>query len=656
MNKQFILILFLSFVFSFANSQSDADVLMTVGDTDVTIGEFKYIYEKNNGEEADYSEESINEYLELYKKFKLKVARAYDMELDTINELQQELEGYRNQLADNYLIDRQVVDQLVDEMYDRKKEDVLASHILITLRPSSTKKQKLDARKKLENFKQQLREGKSFSQLAKQFSEDSNTKENGGQLGYITATLPNGFYNLENALYDLDIGEVSDPLETKLGMHIVKIINKRPARGKIEVAHIFKKLDDKSGNNPKRVKSEIDSIYALLSNGASFESLALKYTDDKTTKNKGGKLPAFGIAVYDKVFEEASFGLKNNGDFTKPIKTSVGYHIIKKINKPAPETKEELKLRFKDKMTKQDRFDSAQNVMIEGIKETSQFNERKQVLNTFIGKLDESFYSYKWKPDPNLGDNVLVTFGKNEDVSISDFAKYAKSQTRLRSKFDKNEPLQGSVTEVYDEFIKEKAFEFERANLESKYPDFASLMREYREGILLFEATKVNVWDKANLDTLGLYQYYENNNGQYIYEKQAVMGSYIINSTDEKLLKKIKKYIKKKDSEKVLAKYNKDGVELIEYSEQTVETGHKDLIGLNFEKKYTSEPFIDTNNRKSLIKKILEIKPSRRKTLKEARGYVIADYQDQLEQKWVKELKKVYPIKVNENTLKSIIK
>ncbi len=656
MLKQLILTVFTAILFINLQAQSDSDILMTVGDQNVTVGEFKYIYEKNNGKEADYSKASLDEYVDLYTKFKLKVAKARGMKLDTIVSLQKELDGYRKQLANSFLTDREVVDKLMNEIVERKKQDVRVSHILVKVNAKGPNDLKEKAKKKLLNLKQQLREGKSFSELAKNYSDDVNTKNKGGDLGFITANLPSGFYELENVMYNLEKNEVSEPIQTKLGYHLVKITEKREARGTVEVAHIFKKVDKKKGGKINAIKRTIDSIYVALQGGASFEKLASKHSEDKTTQTKGGLLPAFGIAVYDSKFEDAAFGLENNGDYTAPILTSVGYHIIKRISKPAPKTLDQVKLQFKDKIVKYDRYEKAQEVMIQKIKETSQFRERRNILDKFTETLDNNFYSYKWQPERSLGDDVLLAFGPNQDQSIKDFAAYAKKQTRLRSQFDKSKPLEEAVEIIYDAFIKEKAYEYEQANLENKYPEFKALMREYQEGILLFEATKINVWDKANTDTVGLYNFYEQNKSKYIFEEQATIGKYIVNTTDEKQLKKIMKCAKRHNSEKTLNRFNKDGLDMIEYSEVMVEPGSKELTGLAFKKKSLSQPVIDQKNKKSLFKKVVKISPSRRKSLKEARGYVVADYQDQLEKQWINDLKKQYPVVINDDIYRALTK
>ena len=637
-------------------AQKSSDVLMEVGGNNVTVDEFRYIYEKNNGNNADYSKASLDEYIDLYTKFKLKVEKAKSMKLDTIVALQKELQGYRTQLANSFLTDKEVFNKLIEEIHERQKQDVRISHILVQVNTKGPNKKKESAKKKLLNLKQQLREGKSFAELAKEYSEDKNTKNKGGDLGFISAYLPTGFYELENTLYDLNPNEVSDPIETKLGYHLVKVTEKRPARGQIEVAHIFRKTDKTNRTSVTESKSIMDSLYVALQAGADFGELAKKFSEDKKTKDKGGVLPAFGIAVYDAKFENAAFGLNKDGDISKPIRTQNGHHIIKRISKPAPKSFDELKVILKEKIKKYDRYEAAQVKMISRIKETSQFRERKNALKNFTATLNEDFYSYKWKPSKDLNEDILLSFGPNADESLSDFAAFAKKQTRLRSQYDKTKPLGEAVEEIYDEFVKTKAYEYEQANLESKYPEFKSLMREYQEGILLFEATKINVWDKANQDTLGLYNYYEQNKSKYIFEEQATIGKYIVNTTDKKQLKKIMKCAKKHNSEKTLKRFNKDGKELIEYSEIKVEPGSKELVGLEFKKKSISKPVIDSNSKKSLFKKVVKVSPSRRKSLKEARGYVVADYQDQLEKKWISDLKREYTVEINQAIYNMLLK
>ncbi|MBK7636155.1 MAG: peptidylprolyl isomerase [Saprospiraceae bacterium] len=250
-------------------AQKAEDILMKVGSTDVTVGEFRYIYEKNNGANANYSEASINEYLDLYTKFKLKVEKAKQIKLDTIEALKVELDGYRMQLAGSYLIDKEVTEFLLKELYERMKYDVEFSHIVVPVAENAPNQTKQDAMQKLKDIKNKISSGTlTFENAVSTWSDDRATAANGGSMGYFTAKLPSGFYELESAIYKIPVGSVSDVIHTKIGFHLVKVTNKRPSRGLIEVAHILIET-------PGVEKAE--NIYNQLKNGSKFEDLSLTF-------------------------------------------------------------------------------------------------------------------------------------------------------------------------------------------------------------------------------------------------------------------------------------------------------------------------------------------------------------------------------------------
>lgn len=637
-------------------AQSDSDVLMTVGDAEVTVEEFRYIYEKNNGQQADYSKASLDEYLELYKRFKLKVQKAKGMQLDTISSLKQELEGYRRQLASSFLSEREVIDYLIAEIHERQKTDVRVQHILLKVKDNAPDEMKRQAEQKIKDIKKELKRGANFAELAGKYSEDKNSSRREGELGFVTAMLPSGFYELENAIYTNTDGDIVGPVWSKMGCHLLRIRKSRPARGQIKVAHILLKSENKGSKEQGRLKETADSIYTALQGGAAWNDLVTVYSDDKKSANKKGELPVFGISTYEKAFEDTAFKLSSPGEYSRPVKTKSGYHIIKLLEKVPAETQADLKKRLKDKLKNYDRYAVAQEGLIERIKRTSNFKEDKTILKAFEETLTEEFYSYRWTPElTTAASGILFAFGEDQ-YSLADFAAYCKKNTRTRSQYGKDKPLAESLQDIYSAYVKDRAIAYEEKNLEVKYPAFKSLMREYEEGILLFEATKISVWDKANQDTVGLYQYYEQNRDQYMYGERATIGTYFLESTDPKLVKKIAKYAKKKGADKTLSKFNKDGLEVVSYEDTSVEAGNPALNGLEWKKNFVSEPIIDKIKNKSSFKKIVQIDPPRRKSLKEARGYVVADYQDKLEKDWLLQLKKDYPVVVNDTVYKQLVK
>lgn len=657
MLKKLFYILFVLFLANVQLQAQKETVLFSVDGVDVPLSEFEYIYKKTNGDKADFSKASVDEYLELYKKFKLKVKRAKDMKLDTIPALQKELEGYRRQLADSYLTDKEVTENLVKEAYERSKEDVDVSHIMISVKGNASPADTLKAFQNALQIKQQINSGKiTFEQAALEKSADKSAKTNKGRLGYVTALFPNGFYGLESAAYTQKVGVVGGPVRTDAGYHIVKVNGKRPARGEMEAAHILLRVDPKKGNDAA-AKSKIDSLYTLLKKGEDFAGLARKFSEDKLTARKGGNIGFFGIRKYEKSFEDAAFGLNKDGDYTKPFKSSVGYHIVKRISKRDAEAYEIAKRRLQPKVQKDTRHQRAKAVMINRIKKEGGFSEKKSIYNTFKDSLKADFMTYKWKAPKEGSDQVLFQFNNEMKYTLGDFAKYCQNNSRKRIRGASKTKPQGMVDNLYTDFVDEKCIKYEESQLEKKYPEFRALMREYEEGILLFEATKMLVWDKASQDTIGLDEYYQNNKDNYQWKERARITYYSVSSESANEMPKIAKSIGKLTAKEIEEKFNSSEKTILVTKERILERGKdENLDKIDWKVGNKTDWIVDRNTNAATIMKIEELIPPSRKTLKEARGYVIADYQDFLEKQWVEELKKDYAIKVNEKVYKKMIK
>lgn len=639
----------LSFVLScyFANSQSDP-VLFTVEGVPVHVSEFDYIYSKNSGKNTDYSEKSLQEYLDLYVKFKLKVQKAKELKMDTIPALKQELAGYRKQLAKSYLTDKEVTEQLIREAYERMKKDVELQQILIKINPIANKSGQEKTKEKVDMIYNQLIQGKSFESLASKYSQDrfSNTKK--GYLGYKTALFPKGFYNLETAAYETPIGKFSKPIKTEIGYHILKVKNVREARGEMEVAHILirKKSQRKQNSDAKLA---IDSIYTKLKSGADFSQLARDYSEDKSTAKNGGYIGFFGINKYERVFEDGAFSIKNDGEYSAPIESSVGWHIIKRISKKAFPSFEEARKKLRAQVQRDSRYKQATQSLVQDIKKTNDFKENKETFTKWLEKVNSSLFKYNWKPK-NEPTDVLFSFGEKKYTN-EDFINYIQKNARRRIQMEVKGP-QNAIKTLYDEFVEHSAIKHEETQLEKKYPEFKALMREYEEGILLFEVTKNNVWDKASKDTVGLRKYYDDHKNNYTWKERAKVKRYNINSTDKKLLKKFARKAKCKSEDWLKNKYG----DIFSVTEEVYERGSKELAGMKFRKKSNSVPAIDEKSGKATFIAIYDLLPSARKTLKEAKGYVEANYQDKLEKEWVSSLKTQYDVQINQDVLKSLIR
>ena len=654
--KNSILIFFAIILFSanlFAQKAGDDPVLFTVAGDPVHVSEFKYIYSKTNGDKADFSEASLKEYLDLYTKFKLKVKRAKDMQLDTIPALQQELAGYRRQLADSYLIDKEVTDKLVKEAYERNQQDVDLSHILIKLEEKPTSADTLKAYRKAMEALEKLQAGEAFATVARAYSDDKSVSKNEGRIGYVTALFPNGMYNLETAAYNAPIGKIVGPIRTKLGYHLALVHNRRPARGEAEVAHI---LIRSSSADLIKTKMKADSVYQLLQAGQDFEALARAISDDKASSPKGGYIGFFGINRYEQSFENAAFEL-TEGQYSKPIQTSVGWHILKLISKKVNEPYDLVKNRLEANIKKDMRFEIAKEAMVERIKKEGKFMEFNATLQSFTDSLDEEFLTYKWKAPVEKSNKILFSFGTEMKVTEGDFAEYAQKASRDRLRMGRGTRLNEAVAILYDNFVSEKAFEYEERQLEKKYPEFKSLMREYEEGILLFEATKMLVWDKASQDTVGLKEFFKTVDGKYEWKKRAEVTQYSLKESAKQLQHQIREYSQTHSPQEVMAKFNTETIPVLTYKDKVYEEGRNEVLD-KMEWKVGKLSASEVSSRDKSINwlKIEAIKPPGKKTLAEARGYVVADYQDSLEAAWIEKLRNDYNVKVNQNVLQSLIK
>ncbi len=637
------------------SAQQNDPVLFTVHNTPVHISEFSYIYAKTNGKDADFSRKSLEEYLDLYIKFKLKVQKARDMKIDTIASLKSELDGYRRQLADSYLVDREVTEKLAKEAYERIQQDVDLHHIFFAVPANASPEDTLAQHEKALMVKDKLMKGASFEEMAKAHSDDKSALNNGGHVGYVTAVFPPGMYALEKAAYSVPVKTLTGPVRTSGGYHLMKIEARRPARGEIEVAHI---LIRKPEGNEAAAKHRIDSIYQLLSNGAQFEELA-SLSEDKNTAPRGGYLGFFGINRYELAFEEAAFALKNDGDYSKPFESSAGWHIVKRISQRGIQAFSVEKSRLENRIKNDERFEEARKSMIRNIRHQNNFTEYSGPLERFITGLDDSFLTFRWKSSDEKSQDVLFTLGKDYKATVADFEDFLTQSTRKRLRYSGSLEPPAVAQLLYQDFIDDACLKYEEAHLYEKYPDFKALMREYEEGILLFEATKMEVWDKASQDSVGLEQFFNKIiKGKYRWDERAQVNHWRVLPEGKDQIGEILKMVAKGPADKVLERFNTADKQIITVEEKNHERT-KAPAGITDEKWRVggmSAAIEDPKTKEWTFVRIEKILPPVDKTLKEARGYIVADYQDYLETQWVEKLRKEYKVQVNRDVLEKLIK
>jgi len=635
--------------------KADDRVLFTVGGDKVTVNDFEYVYNKNNiNNQADYSEKSLRDYLNLYENFRLKVKEAEAMQLDTITSLKNELEGYRKQLAKSYLTDREISDKLIEEAYERSKTEINASHILVKCDENANPADTLAAYKKIMALRKRIEKGESFEKVAREASEDPSAKTNDGNLGYFTVF--GTIYPFETAAYNLKPGELSQPVRTEFGYHLIRLNSTRPARGQVHVAHILVRFPDHATATEKdSVKNRIDSVYALIKSGKeNFEDAVTNFSDDRATRIKAGELQWFGSGTPIRMvpeFEDAAFAIQKDGEVSRPIMTQFGWHIIKRLEKRDIQPFNEVKADMKKRVERDTRSQVAKNKLIDRIKRENNFTEFPNVRTDFMLKVDSGIVLGNWKANETLRtDKVIFTLaGKN--CTQADFADYVEKVAKRRSDKGKDALL----SEYYDEFVIAKCLEYEESTLEVKKPEFKNLMKEYRDGILLFELMDRMVWTKSVKDTLGLEEYRKQNATKYMWGNRADVV--IFNCNDSKLCDDAYKLAKKgKSADDIKAKLDKEGSKLkVSTIEGKYEKGQYDVVDKIEWKPGLSpiEKLNDSSYRFVWVKQIVGPEP---KSLKEAKGYITSDYQEYLEKTWLEELRRKYPITVDEKVFKSLIK
>ena len=641
-----LLALFVIPAYHQAAAQTDP-VLMTIGGTNISKSEFEKVYKKNN-KDVSYDSKSVKEYLELYINYKLKVKEAEEEKLDTSESFINELKGYRKQLAQPYMTDKDVTENLVKEAYDRMKKDVRASHILFKLAPDALPKDTLVAFNKAMKVREKLMKGGDFTALAKENSEDPSAKENAGDLGFFTGMQM--VYPFESAAYNLKQGEISMPVRTKYGYHLIKVTDSRPAQGEIHTAHIMIKT---AGTNDQdsvnmAAKHKIDEIYAKLKAGDKFDDLATQCSDDKGSARSGGILPWFGTGRMVPEFEKAAFELKADGDYSAPIKTSYGWHIIKRIEKRGIPTFEEKQNELKTMVARDSRAELSKNSLVLRIKKDYNFKETLKNKEDFINSLDSSLAKGEYDQSKSAAfTKPLFTIG-DKTFTQTDFAEYlANHQTKKEGTVS-----QKIANMLYDQFVTESCLAYEEANLDKKYPDFKSLMQEYRDGILLFDLTDQKVWSKAMKDSAGLSKYYEMHKNAYLWGDRV--DAVVYTCANKEIAASVRKMLKKKGAtpSSIADEINKDSQLNLTIKEGKFSKGDNEIVDSVKWVKGLS-PDLNRNSQICFVD-IKEIIPPSPKSLDESKGLVTADYQTYLEKEWIETLRKKYPVTVNEQVLSTV--
>jgi peptidyl-prolyl cis-trans isomerase SurA len=636
---KFLLLLFATIQVSF--SQDKKEVLLEVDGDPIMTSEFLRVYNKNLDLVKDESQKDIDGYLKLFTEYQLKLKEARRLKLDEDKAYQREFSNYKRQLTRNYLSENKVTDVLVEEAYNRSKEDINASHILVRL--DETAKDTLEAYNEVlalrtraldegfEKVKSEMHNGKTI------FVEE---------LGYFSAFKM--VYKFESVAYNTPVGEISMPFRTQFGYHVVKINDRRKSLGTMTAAHIMVALTQKDSLlDPEQ---RINEIYKKLNQGESFEALAKQFSDDKSSAKNGGKLAPFkGGQLGSATFEDKVFNLKTNGDVSKPFKTEYGWHIAKRIDLQPLEDFEVLKPKLESSVKRDSRSKLINEAMVKELKARYDISYNEEAKGYFQNLLTNDFFKRSWKlPEDFKEENILFSIN-DKKYTYNDFGQFLMSaQNRYMSK---TTPFSDLIEVEFEAFFQNSILQFREENLEFENEDFANILKEYRDGLLLFDLMEKEIWNKAAKDSIGLEAFYSKYKSKYQWGERVDVV--IMSSADESNVKTVINMINDGKSEDEIKKaLNTEEEQNIIFTKGIFNKDDSKLP-LNFEIKEGLSKIYKHNEAFHVID-VKAILPAGTKTLDEAKGNVVNDYQEQIETDWINDLYKRYKVEVNTKALKAI--
>lgn len=624
-------------------AQKNKEILVTIGETAVTLPDFMRIYERNNANIQDpANKKSPADYLQLYINFKLKVQEALHLKLDTATAFRSELAGYRSELAAPYLTDIAWNEKAVEETYHRMLKEVNATHIMIALPEDPSPEDTLTAWNRMLSIREEILNGLDFNEAASKYSQDPSAQTNRGDLGWFSVFQM--VFPFEEAAYTTPPGQISPPIRTGFGYHLVKVNGIRDADGEIQVAHIMKVYPQNATPEQKgKARLAIDSLYQLVLKGEDFGRLAREASDDQRSASNNGEMPWFAKRGMIPAFSDPAFALTQNGEVSKPVDSGFGYHIIKRLDfKPIPEF-QEVKREIEERI-KRDHARSTQSreLFLTKLRSEYNFTRNQEAIDQALRE------SAAWLQDQNTETQAI----QGQSPVLFAFASRSFTADDWKFHLKKISPAVGkelphNLHALFHDWENESLLAYEDSQLEVKHPEFRSLLEEYHDGILLFNISENKIWQHASADTAGLLRFYETNKQKYLLPER-VKGM-IVRCAYPHLREEIERYL-----ETGVPAHELDDLMHLPKGTLTVTEG---------EWAKNDNPVIDfyfwdgpkPENWSSESGFVMgSVVPPGPKSLDEARGYHIADYQHYLEEEWIRQLRSKYPVKINKKLLKQL--
>ena len=650
MKKRLASLALVAATFFCASAKNDDPVLMTINGKDVKLSEFEYLYNKNNSQQTQ--KQSIDEYVDMFVTYKLKVADAVAAGIDTTASFRGEFQGHRNELAAPYFTDNSTMDRLVNEVYARMQEDVNVSHIMIHISEDPVKNKANKAR--LDSIRKEFKAGNgTFEELAKKYSTDRSTSNRGGLMGWIVANRwP---YSFEEAAWATQVGEVSDVIETFAGYHIILVNDRRKTLGQVNAKHILKLTHGKTPEDAEKAKVQIDSIYNVLvaktpaELDAAFSEMA-RIESECGSRQQGGDLGWFGVGQMVPEFESATFAL-NDGQLSQPIRTQFGWHIIYRVASKGLAPLEECKPSITMAINNDDRGMLPEKEMAAKMRakhnpQVVSKNYKKLIKDLEkIGAFDSTFIA-KYADS----DMAIIKIGK-ESTPVKKVIQQVKSSIAISKDVEFGKSQIEKALEIEMSIF---AMGYERAHLEDMYPEFRNLVNEYHDGILLYEISNRNVWEKAAKDKEGLEQYFQANKAKYDNWTAPKYKGFVIFTSSDSIMGEAQKFLEGKDldvdsvANALRQQFGRKDVRVERVIAAKGENAIVDYVAFGGEK-----PTSDKSKWHCYFGYQGKLLTSPEEAA-DVRGAVTSDYQGKLEKEWVEGLKAKYPVKINQKVLNQL--
>ncbi|MDP2209712.1 MAG: peptidylprolyl isomerase [Bacteroidota bacterium] len=627
-------------------------VVAKYGDNVVKLGEYEKFYSRNIGgldAAKKATQQEREDFLNLLMKYKLKLQDATDKNLLADPEIVQELNEYRTSLASTFMLEKELVEPSLKKLYKRTTEEIRASHILFRVDMTSSPEDTLKAYTKAMEIIDRVNKGEDFGKLAFEFSEDPSAKENSGDLYYFSSgqLVP----EFEDAVYGMKVGEISQkPVRTAFGYHIIKATDRQPAKGSIRIRHIMARFNSQQPDSADSASaySRIVEVLDSLKSGSDFHAIAVSKSEDGGSSTNGGDLGFFSRRRWVQPFDEAAFKLKA-GEISNIVRTPYGFHILKCEEQKPLQTFEEMKPEIQRTFQSQ-RYTSAYNDYIANMKKSFYFSIDENVANLFVSELDSTNTTNDSAWDATVTDDIrkmiLIKVG-TQSLNIDSVINMLTNRQDFR-----DTPLKKHDLMKRFERIGDLALLAENSkNLETRFPDFKSLMQEYQDGVVLYKAEQLEVWNKLNISDTLIHEFFNNNRERFKFPGRVDYSE--IYATSDSVAAEIMNKLQAGESfEKLADQYNEEPQLIASKGAHGLKSIEEDEFAKmcwDMEIGWISQPIFTEDGGYSILKVNLK-EPSRVKTFEEAGVEVSNAFQEyqqkRLETEWLEKIKTKYPVQL----------